>query len=65
MQDLLNAGQILGRSEMKKIMAGSGEWPGVKCCKDGTCTSCLSWSLGCNYYNGCDSGWECEEVSNC
>lgn len=25
MKDLLNAGQVLGRSEMRKIMAGSGE----------------------------------------
>lgn len=53
MQDLLNAGQVLGRSEMKKIMAGSG---GMECtrtvnCSWGTCsctgTNCRSTDTGC------------------
>jgi len=32
--NVLNAGQVLGRSEMKKIMAGSG-------CSGNECTNCI------------------------
>jgi hypothetical protein len=39
MRDLLNAGQVLGRSEMKKIMAGSGGSVFIRCCscQNSTC----------------------------
>jgi hypothetical protein len=38
----LNAGQVLGRSEMKKIMAGSGDCELYKCCNSaGVCTQCV------------------------
>jgi hypothetical protein len=38
MRDLLNAGQVLGRSEMKKIMAGSGNtYCTDSCTKDSDC----------------------------
>lgn len=41
MKDLLKAGQVLGRSEMKKIMAGSGEgWR--RCYCNGAGTACCS-----------------------
>lgn len=56
MKDLLNTGQVLGRSEMKKIMAGSGSgdcqhtpcaWPqyAACCCSDGSKT-CFENSSG-------------------
>lgn len=36
MKELLNTGQVLGRSEMKKIMAGS-DCNLYKCCYDSGC----------------------------
>jgi hypothetical protein len=63
MKDLLNAGQVLGRSEMKKIMAGSGSTNCVICPWDHYCICWECWEgnnppppSGCSYG---DCGSEC------
>jgi len=55
MKDLLNAGKVLGRSEMKKIMAGSG---------DNTCVPWNDCTMGytCAEWNG--SKWVCSNCCN-
>lgn len=62
MENLLNKGQVLGRSEMKKIMAGSGY--GCTCSTDecwvGMNTNIYGWTMevycdgdsGPTYYSG-------------
>jgi hypothetical protein len=42
MSKLFNTGQVLGRSEMKKIMAGSGNGN----CSG--CSDCFGWGGSCN-----------------
>jgi len=46
MRDLLNKGQVLGRSEMKKIMAGSGSGVYIVCCGCQNST-CQGWADDC------------------
>tara|TARA_R100001143_G_C3359637_1_gene134688 strand:- start:338 stop:565 length:228 start_codon:yes stop_codon:yes gene_type:complete len=58
MKDLLNSGQILGRSEMKKIMAGSGG--SCQCYYDG-CSVVLIQGSGAWGMSVCCSGLGCED----
>jgi len=61
MKDVLKTGQVLGRSEMKKIMAGSGGGCGAGCV-----TGCRSAAggTGCiEFY--CEDGWCNSRWSNC
>jgi len=56
MNELLNIGQALSRSEMKKLMAGSDE------CEEGNgCTDCLicDYSQYCVSFNGQPPGPGC------
>ena len=66
MSELFKAGQMLGRSEMKKIMAGSGGYcipgwachiqpdcvcsVGFPCCCDGELLGCVTSWQQCTYF---------------
>jgi hypothetical protein len=62
MKDLLNVGQILGREEMKKLMAGSGSGCGPSCSgcqKDNSSHGpCVEWKC-------LDGGWCYPESNDC
>jgi len=62
MKDLLNISQVLGRSEMKKIMAGSGGCSESITCSDGTKRSCTSTGSDCSASGDCI---QCGNTSQC